>query len=523
MSTRLEIELTSSRPDGTWTWRKAGAKLPKGVLEGALLPSGAKAGDVLRAEADITIDGVDILSIHAPKGERTERHQRLEVVGVQRDEPLVTTQLAPKGKGSDRNRGDRRDRGDRGDRGGRGDRENRPRREGGGREGGGREGGSREGGRDRGGRNDGGPRGDGAPRREFSRPKPKRLRPGRAHRNAVLETLAPEQRPIAEQVLRGGVPAVRQAVERQNALNKEQGMPEIHGDDLVALAEGLLPRLRAAEWRDKADNALAVLQELDLRDLRSVVVAADTGARDDESRSIAQTLRDGLAARVDQEHRSWLDELVQTLNEGRIVRALRLSSRPPKAGSPLPPEVTTRLVDLSMENLTPETTSDRWATMLDALAFSPIRTAVTPTATPENVSDELKAALSKFASRLPHIAQLFGIDSGAAPRRKASPPKPPAPKAPAPKAPAAPAKDAPAAEEAPAAEAPAAEAPAAEAPAAEAPAAETPAAEAPAAEQAPAENVEVVEAAEAPEAEVAEAAEAEAEPAVETATDALPE
>ena len=47
MSRRIEIELTSARSDGTWTWRAAGAREPKGVLEGSLLPSGAKTGDVL--------------------------------------------------------------------------------------------------------------------------------------------------------------------------------------------------------------------------------------------------------------------------------------------------------------------------------------------------------------------------------------------------------------------------------------------------------------------------------------------
>ena len=52
MSRRIEIELTSVRPDGTWTWRAAGAQKPKGVLDGALLPAGAAVGQVLKAEAD---------------------------------------------------------------------------------------------------------------------------------------------------------------------------------------------------------------------------------------------------------------------------------------------------------------------------------------------------------------------------------------------------------------------------------------------------------------------------------------
>ncbi len=40
---RLDIELTSDRGDGQWTWRAAGAKQPKGTLDGTLLPAGTSA------------------------------------------------------------------------------------------------------------------------------------------------------------------------------------------------------------------------------------------------------------------------------------------------------------------------------------------------------------------------------------------------------------------------------------------------------------------------------------------------
>ena len=63
MSRRIEIELTSSRPDGTWTWRAAGAREPKGVLEGSVLGGGSKVGDVVKVEADFDIDGITILSV----------------------------------------------------------------------------------------------------------------------------------------------------------------------------------------------------------------------------------------------------------------------------------------------------------------------------------------------------------------------------------------------------------------------------------------------------------------------------
>jgi hypothetical protein len=395
MSRRLEIELTSERPDGTWTWRAAGAKQPKGDLVATVLPDGAKVGDVLRADAEFAVDGIEIIAVLPPKSARKEP-ERLVVVGTQKDEPLVTTQLAPKGRGGGRrDRGDRGDRGDRADRGDRGDRRGGPRSD-------------RDGQAPRRERSDRprGPRPDPVP----ERPKPKRLRPGRAHRAAILDELAVEERPIAEQVLRGGVPAVREAIAKQNEQARTENRPEIPSEQLVALAERLLPKLRAAEWRDKADAALSDLDELDLRDLRSVVVAADGNTRDDESRALLVQLQEGLTRRVEQEHTNWVEDMTANLDAGRFVRALRLSSRPPKAGTPLPPELATRLIAAVSEGLTPTVNQDLWAAALDALAFSPVRNQVVPAGRPETPSEGLLEAVMRVGDRLPKIVELFGLD-----------------------------------------------------------------------------------------------------------------
>ena len=450
MSRRIEVELTSTRDDGTWTWRSAGAKQPKGDLDGSLLFTGAKVGDVVRADADFLIDGIVITSVLAPKGARKEP-ERLEIIGPpRRDEELVTTTLAPKG------RGDRTARNDRGDRRGRdgdarNDRDRRPRPDG--------DRTSRPDG-ERGARPDGerGPRSAGTgpserrPRPERPvvepKPKPKRLRAGRVHRNAVLATLPDEQKPVAEQVLRGGSPAVRQAVEKQNEGNKAEGRPEISPEPLLALAEELTPALRAAEWHDRADAALADVAEIDLRDLRSVVVAADAGARDEQTRAIAEQLKTALDERVEAEQAAWLAEMEAMLKEGRAVRALRLSSRPPKAGTTLTPEMTERLVAQTSASLTADTGSDRFATVLDALAYSPVRGQVAAEAVPPEPSDALLAAVRKHASRMPQIASQFGVHAPASPAKGRSRPKspggssgrpvPPPPKASAPRAPGAP-------------------------------------------------------------------------------------
>ncbi len=406
MSRRIEVELTSTRDDGTWTWRAAGAKQPKGDLEGSLLYPDAKVGDVVRADADFLMDGIVITAVLPPKGARKEP-ERIEIIGTPgRDDQLVTTQLAPKGRGG--RDGDRRPRreGDR-DRGPRPGGDRKP-----------RSGGDRD--RDRPPRGDG-PGGERRPRPDRPsrpapepKPKPKRLRAGRVHRNAVLASLPEEQKPVAEQVLKGGIPAVRTAVEKQNESNKAEGKPEISAAPLLQLAEQIMPALRSAEWRDKAEAALADVGELDLRDLRSVVVAADAGARDEETRELAEQLRAALATRVDAEHTAWLAEIDETLSGGRVVRALRVSSRPPKAGTPFPPELAARLAEGAAASLTADTGQDRFATVLDALAYSPVRGQVIPQGIPAEPSTELVAAVKKLASRLPEIAALFGIQAPAA-------------------------------------------------------------------------------------------------------------
>jgi len=424
MPRRIDVELTSTRPDGSWTWRAAGARQPKGDLDGGLLYPGAKVGDVVKADADFDIDGITITAVAPPAGARSQP-ELLEIIGPpRRDDELVTTTLVGKGGRGRDDRGPRRDRDDRGDRGDRrGPRSPRgaPRRSG-----------------DRPPRSDGEPAreggrpprregGDRPPRRDRparpapeARPKAKRLRPGRVHRTEVLAALPEEQKPIAEQVLRGGIPAVRQAIEKQNEEARAAGTPEIKPDGMVTIAEQLLPSLRTAEWHDRADAALADVDEIDLRDLRSVVVAADAAARDDVTRELAQNLREALTRRVDQEHAAWLTELTETLSDGRTVRALRLSSRPPKAGSPLPAELATRLTEATNAALTADTGPDRFATVIDALAYSPVRQQVVPLGIPAEPGDALLAAIKKLASRVPQIAALFGVEASPArpPRSK---------------------------------------------------------------------------------------------------------
>ncbi|MCP3938907.1 MAG: hypothetical protein GY708_26470, partial [Actinomycetia bacterium] len=179
MTRRIDIELTSDRGDGTWTWRAAGAKQPKGSLEASTLYDGAQVGDVCRADADFALDGVFIETVLPPKarsGRKTD--ETIEMVGRSYEGGVTTTwkERKPRDKGRGKGRGDGRGRGRDGDGKGRGG-EGRGR--GGdskGRDGKGRDGDGR--GRDGGGDKPRRERGDRRPRRDEhdDRPKPKRLR-----------------------------------------------------------------------------------------------------------------------------------------------------------------------------------------------------------------------------------------------------------------------------------------------------------------------------------------------------------
>src|SRR3954452_2371052 len=432
MSRRIDIELTSARDDGTWTWRAAGARQPKGVLDSKLLYDGAKAGDVVRAEAEFEIEGITITQVIPPKGKRAEP-ERLELIGRSSEVPLVTSSLVPK---SDRRpqRGDRdgERRGPRreGDRGGprsggpgrpprpEGDRSSRPPR------GEGR--GDRAGGGTREGREARPPREarEGRPPRQPRPaatgrpppPKPKRLNPGHTHRTAVLETLAPEQRPIAEQVLRGGIPAVRAAIEQENEKAKAEGRPAVNADAIVAMAEGLLPRLETAEWHDRADAAAQSVDEISLRDLRAVVTGADAAARDDETRTLASTLRDALERRVEAQRQEWVNEMESCLTEGRLVRALRVAARPPDPGSRFPAELAGRMADAAGTAMAPDAPADRWTVLIDAVANSPVRRQVTPAGLPAEPGEELLQRAREASGRIPALAKMLGIDMPPPPR-----------------------------------------------------------------------------------------------------------
>ena len=105
---RIEIELTSNRDDGSWTWRAAGAREPRGAVDATLLPDGVSVGDLRRAGTEQFVDGIEITAVRAPK-EGSGKPDLLEILGSGRSEPDVITTLAKKGRSGRRDNKPRRD------------------------------------------------------------------------------------------------------------------------------------------------------------------------------------------------------------------------------------------------------------------------------------------------------------------------------------------------------------------------------------------------------------------------------
>ena len=115
----------------------------------------------------------------------------------------------------------------------------------------------------------------------------------------MLADLPEEQRPIAEMALQG-MSAVRARVKEENAKLEAAGQPAMPEQSVVKMAEDMLPKLRVAEWLDRAEAAQRQMEHLDLRDLRSVVAAGEdpSVARDLSTRAVADDLKKSLVRKL---------------------------------------------------------------------------------------------------------------------------------------------------------------------------------------------------------------------------------
>ncbi len=117
-----------------------------------------------------------------------------------------------------------------------------------------------------------------------------------------------------------------------------------------------------------------------------------------------------MLRKQDEELLLWFGDIDAAIGVGRVIRALRLSSQPPKAGVMFPPELARRLSEAAVAALLPDDPADRWIAVLEAVAFSPVRTLVAPTAPPTTITDDLKATALRLGPALPQMAALLGVE-----------------------------------------------------------------------------------------------------------------
>ena len=397
MSRRIEIEITSLNGDVA-TWRAAGAKLPKGTLSAALVQGGAVVGNVYRADVENYMDGIEVIAILPPKtaSPLDPRKERLEIIVKENTGPDVVVTYAPKGRGGRRD-GERRE----------GDRKDSKRSP------------SRPGSKDRG----------GAPTGEKSERGPRTERPARSdrparpsgartggpvvapittiYRNALLATLSPEQLPVAEQLLRGGIPAVRSAVAEQNKNATAQGRPTIDAETIDRIAEELLGKTNLALWKDKAAGAIGAGRALRLRDLRAVVTSAKTVSLDDEGRLQLKELQTALTSKVDHLRTVWNEKLETALNSKNVAETLRLVARPPDLSTRVTAEMAAKVVTMTSEALTAELDPAAWNEIVTLAVDTSIRRNIKPVGIPAN--EVSKALAIKNAGAIPELAKLLGM------------------------------------------------------------------------------------------------------------------
>jgi hypothetical protein len=264
---------------------------------------------------------------------------------------------------------------------------------------------------------------------------PVRFEPGSKHRDELMATLPPEQRLVAERLASGGMPAVRKAIAEEQDRARTEGRPPVSGESIIALAEQLQRDVKAAVWLDRAEAAMARIDELSLRDLRATVIAATP--KDDAGRDLERQLREGLERRVTKLRTDWEEHLTQALAEGRVLQALRLSARPPEPTARFPASMVERLASQAGAAMTTETSPERWLVLLEAAVACPVRRQIKPAGIPEDASGEVQRKAREAAGRVPALAQLLGMSMPPPPLPlpgekvlRPHPPRPPRPPGP---------------------------------------------------------------------------------------------
>ncbi len=396
MAKYIEIEITARSEGESWNWRVVNAKQPRGILPADLLPADTKVGEIFHAEIQSGLDGIDIVSVTKPETlDKKKLSDDTLVIGSKRNFSRkerdyadytnerdstadagspVRERISAK-RSSDRNSAKR----------------NMPRRQ---------SDPGRRGSQEKGGESMG---------NMGRRHDPIRRILGTQYRNAVLAQLRPEQLPIAEELLRGGMPAVRERIEKQNEDARRNSKPLIASEPLITMAEELLPSITLANWKDRASAARSLGSDIPLYELRSIVVATNSIDLDEEASELAGVLKTMLHERIEALRTRWEEQITRKIDKGDIIDAIKLSSTPPDRSFKIPGDLAVRLAEIAGNALSPEREEEEWMEIIEAVLQSPVRRNVKPLGLPANATNELRARLYRAAGLIPGVSSLIGL------------------------------------------------------------------------------------------------------------------
>ena len=69
---KIDVEITSKRENGDWTWRAVGARQPKGTINASLVPTESAVGSQFSVETEHFLDGIVVTKVFDKKQDSTK-------------------------------------------------------------------------------------------------------------------------------------------------------------------------------------------------------------------------------------------------------------------------------------------------------------------------------------------------------------------------------------------------------------------------------------------------------------------
>lgn len=364
-----------------------GAKQPKGIADKSIFQPGAKVGDIYKVEIEQSMDGIDILAvIDDKKKSQTNNAQTIEI-GIKRDKtiPKVTLTPADTRHSKDSRSKDSRSKDSNGSR--------KPRTD------------------------------TRIPRRNFDRSndkthsekrRPTFLKVNWINTDSLMQSLSLQEKPIAEFLVKGGMPAVRAAIKKQNDEAKANNLPEVAEAALVSIAEKLLPQIRKAQWQDRATAALEAGSKCPIRELKSLLAAADL--KDDSLKDQLHSLKTLVKSVTEEQISQWKSNLAEQASSGDVKVALELLATPPDRSAKIEASLLETVVNAVNAKLASEVEPDQWIEIVELIASSSLRTKVNVAKIPFDATGATVACAKKYSGFIPSLAPLLGLKIPPPPR-----------------------------------------------------------------------------------------------------------